>query len=248
MNAAPQLSVIVPAYNGERHIAEAIASVRQQGHPTMEIIVVDDGSTDGTAQVVRSLAGPDLIYVHQANAGPAAARNHGVKLARAPIIAFIDADDIWTPDRIATQWPYMSPDSGIDVVLGLLQYFRESADAPGGREIVDPFFLFVVGCGLYRREVFDRTGMLPEDMQFAEDVDWFNRMRESGIAIKVLDSVAVLYRRHEGNMTRRQDPARRGFIDAVHRSLVRRRTASGGSIEHLKGLNLPPGSSREERR
>jgi len=240
--------VIVPIFNGERHIAEAIGSVRAQGHPSMEIIVVDDGSTDRTPEVLESLAGPDLRCVRQPNAGPAAARNRGLELARGEVLSFIDADDLWTPDRLAAQWPHMAPGSGVDVVLGLLQYFRDRADAPGGREIVEPFFLFVFGCGLYRRSVFDRVGALREDMRFAEDVDWFNRIRECGVPIRVLDSVAVLYRRHEGNMTRRQDHARKGFIEAVHRSLARRRAATGGNVDRLQKLDLPPGSSREERR
>lgn len=248
MNEAPSLSIIVPAFNSERHIAEAIGSIRAQGHPSVEIIVVDDGSTDRTPEVLESLAGPDLRYVRQENAGPAAARNRGLELARGDVITFIDADDLWPPGRIADQWPYMAPGSGVDVVLGLLQYFRDKADAPGGREIVEPFFLFVFGCGLYRRKVFERVGMLREDMRFAEDVDWFNRIRECGIAIRVLDKVGVLYRRHEGNMTRQQDRARKGFIEAVHRSLVRRRAVSGGRVDRLQKLDLPPGSSREERR
>jgi glycosyltransferase involved in cell wall biosynthesis len=240
----PPISVVIPVFNGERHIAEAVASVRAQGHPELKIIVVDDGSTDRTPSVLAALAGPDLMSVRQANAGPSAARNRGIALARSPMLAFLDADDLWPHGRLAAQWPLMALGGGTDLALGLLQFFR---DTPGGREFMDPIFQFQFGCGIFRREVFDRVGPLREDMRFAEDVEWFSRVRECGAPVRVLDSVALWCRRHEGNVTRQEASARRGFVQAVQRSLARRRAFPGGRAAALDKMDLPPGTSRKER-
>lgn len=236
------ISVVIPVFNGERHIAEAVASVRGQGHDPLEIIVVDDGSTDGTRAAIESLAGPDLRYVRQENAGPSAARNRGIALARGDVLAFIDADDLWWPGRLDAQLPHLAPDNGVDVVLGLIQFFR---DGPGGREMQEPIFNFHFGGGLFRRGVFSRVGPLREDLWFAEDIDWFNRLRESGVPLRILDGVALLYRRHEGNMTRRLTEARKGLLTAARRSLARRRVG-GGEARQLDRLDLPSGLRRGE--
>ncbi|NCC37254.1 MAG: glycosyltransferase family 2 protein, partial [Chloroflexia bacterium] len=96
--SSPTISVIIPVYNGERFLAEAIQSVLDQTLPPDEIIVVDDGSTDGSAAVVDRLASTSSLpmrYVYQQNQGPAAVRNHGVQVALGAYIAFLNADDIW---------------------------------------------------------------------------------------------------------------------------------------------------------
>jgi glycosyltransferase involved in cell wall biosynthesis len=99
-------SVIIPVYNGERFLAEALQSVLAQTLPPDEVIVVDDGSNDRTAQIVAEAAAQAAVsfqYVYQANQGSAAARSHGVRLARSELIAFQDADDLWSADKLAIQ-------------------------------------------------------------------------------------------------------------------------------------------------
>jgi glycosyltransferase involved in cell wall biosynthesis len=116
---SPLVSVIIPAYNAERYLIEALDSVRAQGHRPLEVIMVDDGSTDGTAGVVAQY--PDVRYVYQANRGPAAARNAGLRLAQGDLIAFLDADDVWSDDKLAVQLTLLSARAESQIVLGRLQ-------------------------------------------------------------------------------------------------------------------------------
>jgi glycosyltransferase involved in cell wall biosynthesis len=99
----PTVSVVVPAYNAVRTLPAALESVALQTFRDFEIVVVDDGSTDATAEVARSLGAPNLRVVSQINAGHAAARNTGIQTARGRYVAFLDADDLWLPDKLARQ-------------------------------------------------------------------------------------------------------------------------------------------------
>src|ERR1044071_9784434 len=115
VNASPTVSVVIPAYNAERYLGEAIESVLAQTYAPLETIVVDDGSSDGTAAVARSHPGVTLIS--QENAGPAAARNRGFAASRGELIAFHDADDLMTPDKLAVQVGEMLAKPAIGCVL-----------------------------------------------------------------------------------------------------------------------------------
>ena len=108
MSAAEFVSVVIPVYNAARFLADAIRSVQAQRHPRIEIIVVDDGSTDGSGEVARSFAG--VRCLRQANGGIAAARNAGVHEARGNLLAFLDADDLWTPGKLALQLDVLRAD------------------------------------------------------------------------------------------------------------------------------------------
>lgn len=108
---APKISVVVPAYNHSRFLAAAIRSVRAQGQPDVEIVVIDDGSADDTARVLNDLAGPDLRTIKQQHAGPAAARNRGIRESRGEWVALLDADDYWLPGKLAAQLLALEGDS-----------------------------------------------------------------------------------------------------------------------------------------
>ena len=99
------VSIVIPAFNCARTIAETLGSAQGQTHAELDIIVVDDGSTDGTAEIVarHAAADPRIRYLRQANSGVAAARNHGIAEARGPYVALLDADDLWHPTKIAAQ-------------------------------------------------------------------------------------------------------------------------------------------------
>ena len=94
----PAVSVVIPLYNKDKYIARALDSVFGQTCQDFEVIVVDDGSTDNGAEIVRSYKDRRLRFIRQANAGPGAARNHGIQESRAPLLAFLDADDEWLPE------------------------------------------------------------------------------------------------------------------------------------------------------
>jgi len=118
---APRFSVIIPAYNSENTLARAIDSLLAQNYPAQEIIVVDDGSTDGTPDVVARY-GKKLRYIRQDNAGVSSARNHGVKAASGDWLAFLDADDWYYPDRLRLHAEWIQEDASLDFLTGDYEY------------------------------------------------------------------------------------------------------------------------------
>src|SRR4030042_4290993 len=114
------VSAIIPVYNGEAFLAEAVESIRQQGYRPIEIIIVDDGSTDNTKRIAAGLKG-DVHYVYQPNSGLPAARNRGLNEARGDVIAFLDVDDLWSRDKLEHQLLRLNDAPSAEIVLGYTQ-------------------------------------------------------------------------------------------------------------------------------
>ena len=220
----PLVSVVIPVFNGERFLREAVQSVLDQQYSPLEIIVVDDGSTDNTASVARSL--PESVrYLHQTNQGPAAARNRGIEQAQGSLIAFADADDLWPRAKLELQLPYLINDAKIDIVLGRIQQVLLSE----AQEFGETAFSVNLGSAVIRKSVFERVGLFDETMRYSEDVDWFMRARESGAAIVTIDAVTLFYRQHEQNMTRGKSTSELNVLKALKKSLDRRRERTGAA-------------------
>ena len=237
----------MPAYNSAAFIPDAVESIRRQAYPRLELIIVDDGSTDGTAGVAKGLADLSVQYVYQPNGGPARARNHGLRLARGDVIALLDADDLWPPDRLRCQLRYLERDPLTDVVLGRFQCFRAVPRPDGGSDIHTTSAAVVnllVGAALYRRRVFDRIGGFDEAMRYCEDADWFMRAREQGVPIVVHDDVTLLYRRHQANLTRGRDVRGLGVTGLLKRSLDRRRKQHGEAQSMPRAFDIADGVKR----
>lgn len=229
------VSVIIPVYNGEAFLAEAVASIRHQDYEPLEIIIVDDGSTDGTAELVAGL-GEDIRYVYQCNGGPAAARNKGLAMARGDIIAFLDADDLWPSDKLQIQITRLVKDPKVEIVLGRIKYIS----LPGARktrmqfEGPDNTVAYVqLGSGVYRRSVFDIVGVFDETLRYSEDHDWFLRAREQGVSLTIIKEVTLYYRLHGHNMTRANDPSNFNITEILKKSLDRRRQQNDGLVQPL---------------
>jgi glycosyltransferase involved in cell wall biosynthesis len=223
-----RISVVIPAYNGESFLAEAIASVRAQDCPLHEIVVVDDGSTDGTAQLAERLG---TRVVRQENQGPAAARNRGIETTSGDAIAFLDCDDLWTEGSLARRLERLERDPGLQVVLG-----RHRAEyLPGALLIEFPadedgtLTSVKFSSGVFRRDVFDRVGLLDTSFRQAEDVDWFLRALELRVPMLIVDHVSLVHRRHRANVTCDRDLNQAYFARALMRSLDRRRREGGGA-------------------
>ncbi len=223
MNSHPTVSVVIPVHDGEAFVAEAVASALGQ-HPTpIEVLVVDDGSRDGSAGVARR-AGATVL--DQSQGGPGAARNAGAATARGDLVAFLDADDRMEPDRLARQVALLHARSDAIGVFGMIGHlvfdpatdqWRRAAEAPN--EGLLPSTLTV------RRAPFLATGGFAEDLRAGELIDWVVRCRAAGQDLPVLPDVVALRRIHADNLTRDPDALRRGYLDVARRAVERRRTS-----------------------
>jgi len=220
-----KVSVIIPVFNGARHIADTVASVWAQTFRPIEVIVVDDGSTDNTAEVVQSLE-PKCVYIRQENQGPPVARNTGLKHATGDIIALLDADDLWPKNKLDLQLPILLENPDVEIVLGYTQHFRTFAatsDAPARIEYAPPFFIIQLGCALFRRNVFDKVGGFASELTYSDDHDFLLRTREHAVPTRMVHEATILYRRHPGNMTQIEGHRSASYLSLLKRSLDRRR-------------------------
>lgn len=216
------ISVIIPVHNAAEFLTDAIASVRAQAYSPLEIIVVDDGSTDQTAQVVQTLGG-GIHYLYQQNQGPAAARNAGVAAAQGELITFLDADDLWPADKLAQQLPALAAAPEAVLVWGhteIRPYKTITAAIPP----IEPNWMPLLGSILCRKEVFQQVGLFEPTLRYGEDVDWFIRVREQQIAVQKVSAITLFYRLRVGSMTYGKVLAELGLFETIRRSLQRRRT------------------------
>lgn len=199
------ISCIVPVFNGERFLGEALDSIFAQTWRPIEVIVVDDGSTDRTKQVVARYSERLTCFMQQ-NAGPGAARNTGLDLARGNFIAFLDADDLWHPDKLARQMACFEARPELELCITHAKKFwipeldherkslrghRSSQAQPG----------YVCQTLLARRGLFDKIGVFDASLRIGEDTDWFLRVRHRRVPIEVIAEVLAFRRMHEHNLS-----------------------------------------------
>lgn len=238
MVSKPLVSVIIPVFNCERYIAEAIESVLAQTYRPIEIIVIDDGSTDGTANIVKSFK-EDARYFYQPNSGPPVARNKGLRMAKGNVISFLDADDLWSKNKLKIQLSHLSSDSS-EIILGHEQLIYQIKGVNGKPDLeVFPVsqFTFCLGSGVYRRSVFDKVGFFDETLFCCDDWDWFKRARELGISMVIIQEVTLFYRRHRHNLTNQKELETHYMIRMLKRSIDRRREQNNGQVTLLKKLS-----------
>jgi len=233
------VSVIIPVYNGESYLAEAVESILRQNHELLEIIIVDDGSTDNTAKVVAGLRG-NVRYVHQSNSGPSAARNRGLKMTQGDLIGFLDADDLWGKNKLKIQIGHFEKNPSLEIVLGYLQKMQmvsEDKDTPKFKEWDQPIMNMHLGSGLFRKSVFDKVGYLDESLDYCEDWDWFMKAKEMNVPIMVHNEVAYYYRRHDKNITNDTEKNSSFALKMLRQSLNRRRKHHDGQAAALPKLS-----------
>ncbi|WP_129671690.1 glycosyltransferase family A protein [Candidatus Chloroploca sp. Khr17] len=223
----PCISVILPVYNGERFLAEAIQSILDQTLPPDEIIVVDDGSTDGSAEIaaqIKAASPVPIQLIQQSNQGPAAARNAGLQHAVGSFIAFQDADDLWSAEKLATQVALLQRYPNAYAVIGYSQIVLTDPDAVG---ITTPYGqpgpILLLQEGLFRRSIFDLVGQFDPRLRGDEDVEWFLHLLEQPVELIIHPDVVLTYRRHTENLTGSLAGSRHQFLLALQRSVVRRR-------------------------
>jgi glycosyltransferase involved in cell wall biosynthesis len=204
MKEAPLVSVIIPVYNYDRYLAEAVESVLGQTYQNREVIVIDDGSTDQSGEVARSFAGRRVVYGHQAHAGIGPARNKGVALARGEFLAFLDADDRWPLEKLERQLNAFENDPALEMVFGqALQLQNGPAWEAGVRDqnLNLPGMVpgMVPGTMLIKRAAFDRVGKFQGDWKVGEFIDWYARAVELNVRSLVLPELLLWRRIHDSN-------------------------------------------------
>ena len=228
----PLVSCIVPVHDGERYLLETLDSVFEQSHTPVEVIVVDDGSKDATAAVARAHPGRATV-LSQPQRGHAAARNHGVTKATGTFVAFVDADDLWHPAKLALQLARFDEQPDLGVVFTHLENFLSPDVEADAAPALDPAPVpgYTSVTMLARRDVFTRVGPLDESLAHGNDRDWFCRAVEAGVALAMLPDVLVRRRLHGGNRSAQHAARSRAeYLRILKRSLDRRRAADEGAI------------------
>lgn len=231
---SPLVSVIIPVYNGEKYLAEAIESVMAQTYQPVEIIVVDDGSTDGSAKIARSYS-ETVRYYYQPNSGSGAARNTGVQRSLGGLLAFLDADDLWVKRKLACQMQILKADPGIDLVFGhVSQFLSPDLDQGMIKKVSCPDGKmpgYHVGTLLIRRESFLQVGLFNPVLQCGEFLDWSFRSKEKGLKELLLPDILMKRRIHSSNMgivksNTRTENSHADYVKVLRAALDRRREKS----------------------
>ena len=226
----PLVSCIVPTYNGEAYLAEALDSILAQTYPSLEIVIADDGSTDATLAIAARYGDRVRVAV-QANGGPAAARNLGLREARGPFLAFLDQDDLWHPGKLARQMGRFAVRPDLDVSVAHVQRFwtaalKEQADRFHDHRVAKPIPGYITGTFVVRRRVFELVGPFDADVRFADSMAWFMRATERGVVSELLPDVLLRHRMHGQNLSQSEaDGSRDEFLRVLKASLDRRRTS-----------------------
>jgi hypothetical protein len=223
----PLVTVIIPVFNGQKFIREAVENVLIQKYPALEIIIVNDGSTDQTEDIIKQLP-VDVRYFIQENSGPAAARNRGIRDASGEFITFLDVDDLWPENNLHSLMEEMIRYPELYVVRGYGQLMEYDVEMDIYNFIGSPkdsFFHFI-GAGLYRKTVFEKVGLFDPTLRFAEDADWYIRAEEQGINMKRLEETTLYVRRHGQNMTEGKNMIELNTLRLVKKVIDRKRLQS----------------------
>jgi glycosyltransferase involved in cell wall biosynthesis len=241
---SPLVSCIVPVFNGQRYLGEALDSILAQTYRAFEIIVADDGSTDGTSAVAGRY-GRSVRYLRQPNAGPAAARNLGLSAARGEFVAFVDQDDLWHPEKLARQMARFETRPELDLCIAHVQMFwvpelQGEAARLRNQPRVHVVPGYTTGTLLARRTFFEAVGDFDTSLWFGDATEWFLRVADRKAVIELLPDILLYHRMHRANLTRRLSAASRNeFLAIVKQSLDHRRRSGGGPAF----LELPKSSA-----
>jgi glycosyltransferase involved in cell wall biosynthesis len=228
------VAAVIPAFDAEPYLAEAIESVLAQTTPPTEVLVVDDGSRDRTAAIATRYEDRGVRLFRQQNRGAGAARNRGVALTSAPLLAFLDADDVWPCDHLERLLAVLADDLALDGAIGDVECFPspDMAEADRARLAVpigtQPGWL--PGALLLRRDAWERVAPFNESLaNGGEFIDWVGRARAAGIALQRLEVLVLRRRIHAASMTvRAREALGRSYLDVARAMLARTRERRDG--------------------
>jgi glycosyltransferase involved in cell wall biosynthesis len=224
------ITAIITVFNREAYLREALQSVFEQTRPADEIIVIDDGSTDRSAEVARSF-GPRVQCISQANQGIGGARNTGVAAAQGDLIAFLDSDDLWLEKKLEAQHSFLDTHPNSDLVFCRMKPFLspeinpESIPAFDDREIA----ACICSAALVYRRIFQLTGGFETDLQIGEFISWFDRAQEKGLRYDTLPDLLLRRRVHLGNSVHNHE-AKSDYLHILKRRIDRSRAAGQAEV------------------
>jgi glycosyltransferase involved in cell wall biosynthesis len=221
----PLVTCIVPVYNGETYLAAALDSIFAQDHRPLEVIVVDDGSTDRSAATARSYG--DLVrVVERPNAGAPAARNTGLEEARGEYVTFLDSDDLYRPAKISTQLRFLVEHPEIDLCACTAKNFWEpgledekARYEAAGRVLISHHFATL----LATRAAFERVGPIDASRQSGDYIEWFHRARDLGLTVGVIPDVLIDRRMHGASHSRHAAGGMDDIFELARARIARRR-------------------------
>ncbi len=234
------VSCVVPVFNGERYLREALDSILAQTYRPLEVVVADDGSTDSTVEIVAGYA--DAVrYVRQDNAGAPAARNLGLDNGRGDFIAFLDADDVWHPEKLARQMARFDARPDLDLCVTHLQAFwiaelKEEAARFRDHPLSGPLPGYSTVTLLARRALFERVGRFNVALSVGDPMEWFLRAAHEGAVMELLPETLVYRRMHQRNLswdvdeTRRMTTAMQASVLRVVKESLDRRRREGSAV------------------
>jgi glycosyltransferase involved in cell wall biosynthesis len=215
------VTCVVPVWNGETYLAQALASIFAQSYRGFEVIIVDDGSTDRTAAIIAEQT-HKLQLIRQENAGPAVSRNRGIAAASGDLIAFLDHDDLWEPRKLERQVAAFASTPGLAACTGLVREFIEDEFASHAAVVGN-----ISSAIMISRQAINLIGPLNQNLNHADIPEWLLRARAAGCREAVLPEVVTLRRRHAGNRSQFHNArARREYLGVLKANLDRNRQAA----------------------
>ncbi|NLE46185.1 MAG: glycosyltransferase family 2 protein [Chloroflexi bacterium] len=221
---APSVSVVIPVYNGATYLGEAIGSVLAQDYVPLELIVVDDGSTDDSADVAAQFGG--VLVIKAPHRGISRTLNAGIHRSTGELLSFLDADDRWTPGKLEKQVIVLTQDPALDIVFGhVRQFVAGSSRAVEEGEMSVPQPGIGRSAMLIRRRSFDRVGDFSIEPGMHDFMDWYARAIEMGLRSRMLDDIVFERRIHDQNVGRRTpERQRQAYFNTLRAALARRRS------------------------
>lgn len=224
--SAVSISVILPLYNAEEYIGEALNSILSQTLKPFEIIVINDGSTDKSLSKIE-LFGKKIKIINQQNKGAGAARNEGIKIAKGEYLAFLDADDVWLDNKLEEQFNYLISHPETEIVSGFVEQFISPELSVEDTNKLNPMLQnmpgYLPGAILIKKSDFLKVGFFNEQLHLGEFIDWYSRAKDLGFRDEILPYTLLRRRIHNNNMGIYKKEHVKDYLKVLRASLNRKR-------------------------
>lgn len=226
MQSNPLVSVIIPVYNCEKYLAQAIESVLEQDYHPLEVIIIDDGSTDQSSQIAKDFL-PRVKYYFQENQGLAASLNQGVLLSQGEYLSFLDSDDLWVKSKLASQMMLFTQSTDLEAVFSHVKQFKSpelDEESKAKISILDEVIPgYFKGTMLIKRDAFQRIGKFDTQWKLGDFIDWYSRAKESNLKSLMQSEILMQRRIHKTNMGIKDVESRSEYARVLKAALDRRR-------------------------